>query len=146
MHFGASKPQISLHTGVMHYVANKQVHCESFCTTSDNIDHMSYANAVWAHMQPTLKKAAKYFPDTWTIILFSDSPSYSTEIRKFYGRFSKTSCSSHGISLIQVTVKGAMEEVGGSLKRNADKHILHGKDIMSAKDLCDLFKSSSTHV
>lgn len=39
-----------------------------------------------------------------------------------------------------------MDGVGGSLKRNADKRILHGKDIMSAKDLCDLFKSSSTHV
>lgn len=73
MHFGASKPQISLHTGVMHYVENKKIHCQSFCTVSDNIDHMSYA--VWAHMQPILEKAAEDFPETRELILFSDSPS-----------------------------------------------------------------------
>lgn len=74
MHFGTSKPKISLHTGVMHYVENKQVHCQSFCTTFDNIDHMSYA--VWGHMpREILEKAAKDFPDTWTINFLSDSPS-----------------------------------------------------------------------
>lgn len=82
MHFGASKPQISLHTIVMHYAENIQVHCQSFCTMSDNIDHMSYA--IWAHMQPILEKAAKDFTDTWKITFFRTTRHHSTKIRQMY--------------------------------------------------------------
>ncbi|KAG8265733.1 hypothetical protein J6590_088148 [Homalodisca vitripennis] len=42
--------------------------------------------------------------------------------------------------------KGAMDGVGGSLKRNADQHVLHGKDIMSAKDLVEALCNSSTNI
>lgn len=53
-HFGASKKQVSLHTGII-YVKNKdgQLETKSFCSVSDNLDHQ--AHAIWAHMDPILK-------------------------------------------------------------------------------------------
>lgn len=42
--------------------------------------------------------------------------------------------------------KGAMDGVGGSLKRNADTQVLHGADITSALDFVNLFKESKTNV
>lgn len=72
MHFGASKSQISLHTGVMHYRNGNEIKCQSFCTNSDNIDHMAYA--VWAHLEPILEKAAADFPKTHTVYFFFGQP------------------------------------------------------------------------
>lgn len=39
-----------------------------------------------------------------------------------------------------------MDGVGGSVKRNADQHILHGMDITCAKDLVGVFVNSKTKV
>lgn len=53
-HFGASKKQISLHTGVIYAKCEgKDVQTHSFCTVSNNQDHQ--AHAIWAHLTPTLK-------------------------------------------------------------------------------------------
>lgn len=151
MHFGASKPQISLHTGVMHFRQDEEINCRSFCTLSDNIDHMTYA--VWAHLEPILKKAANDFPQTHSVYFYSDSPSsqYRNKTNVYFMRellpkmfknlnhFSWNFMESgHG--------KGAMDGVGGSIKRNADQHVLHGKDMTCAWDLSTAFKNSSTFV
>ncbi|KAG8176379.1 hypothetical protein JTE90_020165 [Oedothorax gibbosus] len=50
VHFGASRQQITLHTGMM-YTARKQ---ESFCTLSNSLRHDP--QAVMAHIMPLLKK------------------------------------------------------------------------------------------
>lgn len=42
--------------------------------------------------------------------------------------------------------KGAMDGIGGSLKRNADRNVLHGKPISCAKDLAEMFSGSKTKV
>lgn len=42
--------------------------------------------------------------------------------------------------------KGAMDGIGGSLKRNADKSVLHGNEITCAKDLVEIFVKSKTKV
>lgn len=44
MHFGASKKQITLHTGV--YYTAKDQQAQSFCTVSDSLEHGP--NAIWA--------------------------------------------------------------------------------------------------
>ena len=54
-HFGASKKQVTLHTGTFFYRNSKsnQVVYVSFCTVSECLRHD--ASAVWAHLQPILR-------------------------------------------------------------------------------------------
>lgn len=42
--------------------------------------------------------------------------------------------------------KGAMDGVGGSIKRSADSHVLHGQDMVSAAASVSLFDKSATKV
>lgn len=72
MHFGASKRQISLHTGVLYFKDGRPKH-QSFCSVSDHLDH--HARAVWSHLTPILEQAASRFPNTFAVHIFSDSPS-----------------------------------------------------------------------
>ncbi|KAL4710696.1 hypothetical protein ACJJTC_004341 [Scirpophaga incertulas] len=50
-HFGGSRQQISLHTGVLYYrdSQTKEITCKSFCTVSENIRHD--ALTIWAHLE-----------------------------------------------------------------------------------------------
>lgn len=47
------------------------------------------------------------------------------------------------LEVIGTYTKGSMDGVGGSIKRNADQYVLHGKDINCAGDLVKLFASES---
>lgn len=42
--------------------------------------------------------------------------------------------------------KGVMDGVGGSIKQNADMHVLHQKDIRCASDFVPVFSKSKTQV
>ncbi|WAR20476.1 LOW QUALITY PROTEIN: hypothetical protein MAR_002314, partial [Mya arenaria] len=56
MHFGGSKRQISIHTGVA-YVHNKTI---SFATISDTLSHAP--PAIWAHLQPIILNLKDTYP------------------------------------------------------------------------------------
>lgn len=123
-HFGASNRQISLHTGLLYsFDPNaKKLMQRTFCTVSDNLDLNSYS--VWAHMKPIIQEISMSFPTTH---FFSDSPSsqyrnrgniylmkkllphYCNNLKCFTWNYSEPG---HG--------KGAMDGVGGSLKRCSD--------------------------
>jgi hypothetical protein len=143
IHFGASKRQLSLHTGVR-YSMNKT---DSFCTVSNHMDHQ--AHAVWAHLQPVLQKAASEFPKTEAIHFFSDSPSsqyrnrinihlFKTMVPKIFPNVSTMTWnfteSGHG--------KGPMDGIGGCLKREADVKVLHGCDIKDAEEFIEAHANS----
>ncbi|CAH0547283.1 unnamed protein product [Brassicogethes aeneus] len=133
MHFGASKKQISLHTGVLYTNNSKQ----TFCSVSDNLDHQ--AHAVWAHLKQILKQLSLNIANIHTIHFFSDGPtsqyknrsniyyllkivpSIFPTVNKISWNYSE---SGHG--------KGPMDGVGGSLKRCADRIVLQGTDITCA--------------
>lgn len=57
IHFGASKRQITFHTGVLYTKCESKVKATGFCTVSDNLDHQ--AHGVWAHMKPILEMFGK---------------------------------------------------------------------------------------
>lgn len=80
MHFGASKRQLSLHTGIRHHKEESKLKHSTFCTVSDNLDH--HAHGVWAHMVPILEESSKEIPETHAVHLFSDSPSSQYRNRK----------------------------------------------------------------
>lgn len=141
VHFGASKKQISLHTGLYYYYDDKTgaIKNQSFCTVSDNADHQAFA--VWAHLEPVLIELSSKFPKVDTLHFFSDGPSSQyknrfnlyflmTKIPIFFNNISNVtwnySESGHG--------KGPMDGVGGTLKRKADAIVLRGEDIISASD------------
>lgn len=149
MHFGASKKQVSLHTGVMHYIDKEEVVCKSFCTVADNLDHQCHA--VWAHMRPVLEDAAERLPLTHTVHIFSDSPSsqyrnkgnlylmrvmlpkFFKNLKVFTWNFSEPG---HG--------KGSMDGVGGAIKRTADDYVNHGNDISTAAELVRVLSKNSS--
>lgn len=142
MHFGASKVQLSLHTGVQYEVKNDEVSSQSFTSVSDCLDHASFA--IWAHLKPILVKINEN-PKFDTIHVISDSPSgqyrnrftmylipkilpkISPNIKNFTWNFTEAG---HG--------KGPMDGVGGVLKKTADTHVLHGNDITSCDDFVEI--------
>ena len=133
MHFGASRSQISLHTGVL-YIANEKPF--SFCSVSESTRHDPVV--IWSHLNPVLEEVKKQNPEVEKVHFLSDGP--TTQYRsksnffllcskmKEYGfrnaswNFSEAS---HG--------KGAPDGIGGVLKRTADRLVAQGKDILDAE-------------
>lgn len=151
MHFGASKQQISLHTGIRYHSESGMVKSKGFCTVSECLDYQSYG--VWGHFEPILQETANLFPLTNTIHIFSDSPSsqyrnrwniflFKTLLPKYFPKLKiatrNYSEPGHG--------KGPMDGIGGTLKRRADERNLHGKDITSAEDFVNMFEDSKVMV
>jgi hypothetical protein len=143
VHFGASRQQITLHTGVFYYrqvedktgFDDENLECKSFCTISSSMRHDP--SAIWAHLKPIFILIKKTCPNVDTLHIWSDGPTMQYRNQGNFGIFSKLhrfgnfryaswnfSESGHG--------KGAADGVGGSVKRTADKH---GEDITNAEIL-----------
>lgn len=75
VHFGASKKQISLHTGAFFYKEENsgEIKCISFCSLSECLRHD--ASAFWAHVKPVLDFIKVIMPDLKVIHFQSDGPS-----------------------------------------------------------------------
>ncbi|KAK6168560.1 hypothetical protein SNE40_021068 [Patella caerulea] len=147
MHFGASKKQLSLQTGV--YFIGQNSKPFTFCTVSENLHHGP--GGVWGHLRPILKKIRELHPEVTSLHVFSDGPTtqykqkqnfylLSTEPKKL--GFNNTSwnffASGHG--------KGIPDGVGGAVKRNADREVRFGSDISSAISFVDCMKKSQVDV
>ena len=143
MHFGPSRRQISLHTGVA-YIGD-QVH--PFCTVSDCLKHGPAA--IWAHLEPIIKYI-KTIKQLTGIHFLSDGPTtqyrnkmsfYLWNKRVFDLGFRHSSWNfleaSHG--------KGAADGIGAAIKRAADHQVnVKGRDIACAKDLVECVQQSSS--
>ena len=140
MHFGASKSQVTLHTGMIYWTNKSQ----SFCTISPNQAHQP--SAIWAHLAPILKLIKEESLTTVSVIHFySDGPSsqyrqknnfylHSVFTKKLNLQYSTWSYfeSGHG--------KGVADGIGGSVKRILDRQVCYGRDITSASDVYDILK------
>lgn len=62
-HYGASKNQITLHTGVLYYGTTKEV--TSFCTVSSY--NKQDPSAIWAHLTPIMKMIKETEPNIDTL-------------------------------------------------------------------------------
>lgn len=69
-HFGGSRNQVSLHTGIMYTSQEKPL---LFATVSPNREHGPAA--IWAHLKPILEYLKTKYPDVSTVHFFSDGPS-----------------------------------------------------------------------
>lgn len=131
VHFGASREQITLHTGMMYSQSKKQ----GFCTISKSMRHDP--SAIIAHLQPVLNHYLEEMnSETITIHFLSDSPStqyrnkklfyfLQNVIPKLYPNVKYISWnyteSGHG--------KGAPDGIGATIKRTADRLVTFDQDI-----------------
>lgn len=145
MHFGASKKQVSIHTGVYYFINdNETLQSKCFATMSNNLDHQSHA--IWSHMQPILSEVAS--KDTiQKIHFFSDGP--SAQYKNRFNLYLAIDIIKKEFPAIKVLTwnymasghgKGPMDGVGGTLKRTADFHVARGSDITCARDFCEISK------
>lgn len=147
VHFGASRKQISLHTGAFFYLNkdSKKIQCVSFCTVSECLRHD--ASSVWAHLQPILKLVKQYVPTVTALHFQSDGPSTQYKNKTNFFLFSyycnlfqlhhaswNFSTSGHG--------KSVADGTGGTVKGLCDRAVAQGKDITSAQDMINLVSNS----
>ncbi|KAJ2944203.1 hypothetical protein O0L34_g18180 [Tuta absoluta] len=146
-HFGGSRNQVSLHTSVVytHNFHTGLVTPTSMCTISDCMRHD--AAAIWAHLVPLIEEVLTLNRLIDTIHFLSDSPSSQyrnksmfyiiTQIHKDFEQLQKItwnySESGHG--------KGAPDGIGATLKRTADRMVLHGQDVGTFNQFRDLITS-----
>lgn len=139
MHFGASKRQISLHTGMV-YTKNE---AQSFCTMSDENSHQP--PAIWAHLAPVIEMVKTRTPNVEIFHFFTDGPSSQyRQKNNFYllAYFTKT----YGFKYSTWSFyeahhgKSVADGIGGSVKRSLDKKVCLGTDIVDAKDAYEVCK------
>ena len=145
MHFGASRRQISLHTGVA-YIQQEVI---PFCSVSDSLKHGP--GAIWAHLHPVLiyLQTLKTFTN---IHFISDGP--TTQYRNksnfylWHHNMHKHGFSKSTWNFIEAAHgKGAADGIGAAIKRNADKEVnLRKKDITDAKAFIEALKTTESRV
>jgi len=146
MHFGASKRQVSLHTGIV-YTKQSTV---PFCSVSDSLKHGPAA--IWAHLDPVVKHIQVTQPTVKGIHFISDGP--TTQYRNkqnFYlwsQKVEEYGCNMSTWNFLEASHgKGAADGIGAAVKRNADTQVnVHQKDITCAKDFLQCVTSGSTSI
>lgn len=141
MHFGGSRNQVSLHTGML-YTSKETL---SFCTFSPSLEHNPAS--IWAHLEPIINHIKTNFPEVTKLHFFSDGP--ATQYRQkhnFFLLLQQTAAfdyctwsyfeASHG--------KGPADGVGGSIKRALDSRIAYGNDITDAKMAFEILKGKTS--
>lgn len=146
VHFGASRQQITLHTGV----AYKKGKIQSFCTISSNLRHDP--KAIAAHLTPVIKHFCNN-SSIDTLYFLSDSPStqyrnktmflvLAQYIPKIFPAIANINWSyseaGHG--------KGAPDGVGATLKRTADRLVAERVDIKNYDDFLNVVKENTHNI
>ena len=146
-HFGDSRVQVTLHTGVV-YTANAN-EAISFCSISPDRRHNPAA--IWAHLDPVIKLLRNKMATIDTLHFFSDGPVTQYRQKENFFLFNKRLLHygyCHGTwSFFEAGHgKGAADGIGAMVKRAADKLVTYGKDIMNAKQLFNILKEEDTAV
>lgn len=140
VHFGASKVQISLHTGAYYYKDGEETKCQTFCTVSMCLRHDP--SAVWANILPILTDIQRNHPNIDNFHFMSDGPTTQYRNKKNFFLFVHYSMqlgfshsswnffeSGHG--------KSVADGVGGVVKRTADSEVAKGNDIASIEQFIE---------
>lgn len=142
-HFGASKKQIALHTGVVYVRKGGKSESTPFCSVSSCLRHD--ASAIWAHLLPVLKNLRKNHPTVKTLHFISDGP--TTQYRnKTYLYLLQSVCTDMGFDNGTQNYsekghgKGPPDGIGAAIKRKADEKVAQGNDITSSHSLVDAVK------
>lgn len=136
-HFGGSRNQVSLHTGVMYSRGSEnKIEVSSFCTVSGNLSHNPAA--IWAHLHPILSSIHDKFPEVNVLHVFSDGPATQYRQKQNFYLISTKLFSDYKFTKVTWNFfeaghgKGAADGIGGFLKRTADQLVARGSDISDA--------------
>lgn len=150
VHFGASRQQVTIHTGMMY--SNKEK--KGFATFSDCLRHDRCA--VVAHLKKILaemKESALIPPQVDTIHLISDGPRgqyknknifylITQQLPKFFPNIKNIthnfSEKGHG--------KGAKDGIGATVKRTGDDFVKYGTDLSDYTSLLQAIKSKQPKI
>ncbi|XP_063384484.1 uncharacterized protein LOC134670614 [Cydia fagiglandana] len=148
-HFGGSRKQVTLHTGVMYTKpeGHNKPTVNSFCTISANNSHNPAS--IWAHLHPIIREIQHNNRHITTVHFFSDGPATQYRQKQNFYFISHRLFSEY--NFIRVTWnffeaghgKGAADGVGGYLKRTADEKVAAGSDISDAEALYYTLKDLS---
>lgn len=137
MHFGGSRQQVTLHTGVMYYKDDYdddegEIKHRSFC--SENLRHDS--SAIVAHLNCILNHAKSLKGNLKSIHFLSDSPTTQYRNKSMFYLILKqlTKFCSESITWNFSECghgKGAPDGIGGYLKRTASLAVAEGLDVPS---------------
>ncbi|KAF6202366.1 hypothetical protein GE061_004765 [Apolygus lucorum] len=153
VHFGGSRKQFSLHTVVIYFrrSAYEETQHQSFCTLSSNTEHGPAA--VWAHLKPLFEYISVNLLKVDTVHFQSDSPATQYRNRTIFYLLSHAlqvfipklriatwnySAPGHG--------KGAVDGVGGAMKRLLDKAVSCGQDISDFTSFVRILQEKSRNV
>lgn len=142
-HFGASRNQVTIHTGVMYLKKCEKVMVISFATISPNLQHGPAA--IWAHLTPVLNYLKDIAPEVTTVHFFSDGPSSQYRQKNNFYLFCKKffdfdfKCGTWNF-FEKYHGKGAADGIGAVLKRTADQLIAQGLDITNAESFFNSLK------
>lgn len=150
VHFGASKKQISMHTGAYYYrTKDGELECVSFCSVSENLRHD--ASAVWAHLKPVLKHIQDKLPHVKVLHFQSDGPSTQYKNKSnFY--LLRHYCKELNLSLGSYTFttpghgKSCTDGTRGTVKCLCDRYVLQGHDVLSAADMIEVISRAGSKV
>ena len=138
MHFGASRNQVTIHTGVL-YQHDKPP--SSFATLSDCNRHDP--SGIWAHLHPVIEDLLAKNKSIDTIHFISDGPTTQYRSKKNFYLIQERGIKMYGLKQITWNFtesghgKGAPDGVGGLLKRTADSLVAMGHDITNVDELHD---------
>ena len=134
MHFGASRPQMSLHTS---HVTFCDMKTKCFCTVSDDTRHSPAA--IWSHLKPVLQEIKA--SGIKVVHFVSDGPTPQYRNRVNFQLMSYLPFELFGFDHITWNLleaahgKGPADGIGAAVKNTADRKIAHGNDIMNAQQL-----------
>ena len=146
-HFGASKKQVTLHTGAFYYRHDDgKVRVVSFCTISDCLRHD--AAAVWAHLKPIFELIFSTVKKVLVLHIQSDGPSTQYKNKTNFFLF-KHHCSALG--LLHATYnfsepghgKSVADGNGGSVKNTCDRAVGRGTSILCPEDIVNAVTSNA---
>lgn len=150
VHFGASKKQVSLHTGAYYYrTKSGEVECVSFCSVSECLRHD--ASAVWAHLQPVLAEITKKLTHVDVLHFQSDGPSTQYKNKSNFYLLSHY-CEKFQMRLASYTFttpghgKSTADGTGGTVKCTCDRAVLQGTDVLSAEDMIAVLKKAQSKI
>ena len=146
VHFGASKKQASLQTGVFYYkTSSGKIEHISFASFSDCLRHD--ASAIWALLAPVLELVLAHVPLLELIHFQSDGPSNQYKNKTNFFLFKKWCKNKKVKGTWNFTGAGhgksGADSVGGFLKDFLDTLVACGKDVRSAKEMDDLSKENN---
>ncbi|CAH1119454.1 unnamed protein product [Phaedon cochleariae] len=148
-HFGGSKPQISMHT-VVWYRKLDEIKPESFCTFSKNLRHDPIA--IIAHLLPLVRTIRKKMPSLKRVHFCSDGPSTQYKNKSMFYLIGSKLAEILEVNEISWNYfesghgKGAVDGVGGCLKRSADRLVACGYDVPNFEQLIFHLKESCSGI